>query len=78
MSYYELQLLLKPATSFYPASRVLSSGGGGGGGGGGGAEATMDLMQNYSKLLTSRELGVQCSKHASVVRAPYIAVAIRV
>ena len=27
----------------------------------------MDLMQNYSKLLTSMGLGAQCSKHASVL-----------
>ena len=27
----------------------------------------MDLMQNYSKLLTSRGLGAQCSKHDSVL-----------
>ena len=29
--------------------------------------STMNLMQNYSKLLTSRGLGAQCSKHASVL-----------
>ena len=30
-----------------------------------------DLMQNYSKILTSRGLGAQCSKHASVLLILY-------